>query len=250
MADAPEWALHFGTERRRVVIAGHSHVICVLQALGAAWRDDVSVAYNAVLSDGPPLDDAYWGFVRDVTSDQLIAIMWNGNQHHSSFLVRPDPPISVCDPAVPGGTESGATLVPRAMLAALWEPSFQQLRRALDLLVPERRVVLLGTPPPKRQAEVLANLAREPWFAEAARAHGVSAVDVTGELDRLRMWRIVQQRLREIAGDYGVVFVPGPADAVDGDGFLLAAFSADDATHANGAYGELLCDELERLVAL
>ena len=44
-------------------------------------------------------------------------------------------------------------------------------------------------------------------------------------------------------------FISGPAEAVDDSGFLLERYSADDATHANAAYGDLVCDLLERVEA-
>ena len=248
MSEVATWALHFGNEQRRVVVAGHSHVICILQALGEAPRADVTVAYTRDLHDGPPLDDAYWEFVHSATSTQLIAVMWNGNQHHASFLIQPDPPIRIWDEAA--GAEVGTgLLVPQAMLHALWEPSFTQLRMALELLAPDRRVVVLGTPPPKRGSVAQANLEQEVWFSQVASERGLRIADLVLTDDRvlLAMWSMLQERLCELAQEHGVPFIPCPPEVRDEDGFLLPDYSAHDVTHANAAYGHLICDLLEAM---
>jgi hypothetical protein len=250
VSDQPPWSLHFGVHGRRIILAGHSHVLSVMQALGAHRRDDISVAYSTKLSDGPPFDDQYWRWIHEITTDELIAVMWNGNQHHASFLVQPEPPIVVWGEGQTPSGLAGSMIVPRTMLEALWEPTVAQLRFTLDLLCPDRRVVLLGTPPPKRQDDVLSNLATEVWFREVAGEMGVAIgeLPVTDESDRLNMWTVLQQILARIAVEYEIPFVPSPAIAADSGGYLLRAFSDHDATHANAAYGDAVCDALEELL--
>jgi hypothetical protein len=221
-----------------------------MQALGVNRRDDISVAYCTKLADGPPFDDEYWRWLHETTVDELIAVMWNGNQHHASFLIQPEPPIAVWGDERSSHHLTGSMFVPRAMLEALWAPTVAQLRFALDLMSPDRRVVLLGTPPPKRQADVIANLSTEVWFEEGAREMGVAIGDlpVTGEFERLVMWQVLQRMLETIAAEYSIPFVPSPAKAADSDGYLLRSFSDRDATHANAAYGDAVCDVLEGLL--
>ncbi len=66
---------------------------------------------------------------------------------------------------------------------------------------------------------------------------------------RYKLWRIHSDIVAEHCLRHGIVFVAHPAEAVDGTGFLLAAFHGTPA-HANAAYGALVLAQLRQLAGL
>jgi hypothetical protein len=262
------YKLHFEGSDNRVVLAGHSHVLAVMYGIAESQSSKLAVAYSCEPAEGVPLDNDYWEYVRSVSLGKRVAVMWNGNQHHALFLVETDPPIAVwpawrdrehrVQPRLSGlrrilrleqkPARCSESLVPRSMLQAMWSPTFDQLRFALALLTPDREVVVVSTPPPKRQSLVRANLASELWFAPIAERLGVSVAElpITDEYVRLAMWETLHSQLREVCGEFGVTVIPVPNAAVDSQGFLLPQYSAPDATHANGDYGRLVAGVIEQ----
>lgn len=242
-AGVPPFSLHYGGPAPEVVVAGHSHALSMIRAMSADPSPGIALAYTTELVDGPSLEDAYWEFVAAHCADRVVAVSWNGNQHHASFLIAPDPPIALWSPdrGVLAGVAPGeAVPVSRSTLREYWDWSFVQLHTALSLLGSARRVVMLETPPPKRDATVRANLATEVWFAQVARDLGV-AVDelpICDEDVRYAMWEVIRDATIEIAREYDVPMLHVPRHVLDEDGFLLPEFSAADATHANDDFGD------------
>lgn len=64
---------------------------------------------------------------------------------------------------------------------------------------------------------------------------------------RLAIWIIEMEEVSNLLGRLDIAVLPVPAEAIDADGFLLPDFSANDATHANAAYSELVLRQIERL---
>jgi hypothetical protein len=270
------YSLHSSAAANEIVVAGHSHVLAVMHAIADSGRSDMAVAYTSNPVDGVPLDDSYWDYVHEVSAGKAVAVMWNGNQHHALFLIEPEPPFSVW-PALQGQFErshglavrtrrklarvlrlphsrdvnAGVSLVPRSMLQAMWAPTFAQLEFALSLLVPDRDVIVVSTPPPKRQVVVEQNLSSEAWFVPVAERMGVDIADlpVTDEFVRLAMWKTLHAQLADTCRAYGVPVVPVPSEATDSDGFLLPEYSAPDATHANAEYGRIMCEAMAMWVS-
>lgn len=253
-ATAPQFALHFGGTAPEIIIAGHSHALSMVRAMSAGSLPEIAFAYTANLADGPSLDDAYWEFVARSSANRVVAISWNGNQHHASFLIAPDPGIALWSPArstVVRGAAGTSILVPRSALRQHWEWSFLQLHTALDMLRACRQVVVLETPPPKRDATVRANLASEVWFAQVADELGIAVADLPlcDEKVRYAMWEVVRDTTTEIADEHGVETIRVPRELLDGDGYLLPEFSAADATHANDEFGDEMVRALLTAVA-
>ena len=105
---------------------------------------------------------------------------------------------------------------------------------------------MLATPPPKRDALVVAALYREPFFASKAKelGVGVDTVRLTAERDRLAMWRVTQDLLRHHQVKNGAEFLPVPPEAMDSEGFLRPECAYHDVSHANAAYGALVWSAL------
>lgn len=174
----------------------------------------------------------------------MLGVVWQGNQHNRYFLFDFEEPIRLHDHGDVGA------VVPTSMISALWQPSFGEIDAAVASARADR-VVLLGTPPPKADEAVRAGLAREPVLLRAIAAAGESAdtIPITPAAVRVGLWNILQDDLEAQASRIGAVFVPVPATAQTAEGCLKPEYSLDDATHANGAFGALMFNEMERSLA-
>jgi len=246
----PRFVLH-GAPDPDILVAGHSHALTLLHAVRAGngpTRLTGAVAYNRNYVGAPATDASYWDFVEQNAGDRHVAILWSGNYHLADFLLADGPSMRVYDPRVPARSSAEGTWVPRTMLREHWEHSFDELDQLLPRLrAKARSVIVVSTPPPKRDDHVRVALRRERYFLDQAAAAGVDIdeIPLTAEPDRLAMWYLLQDMLREHALAGGAAFLPVPSDALDSEGFLRPDFSRWDVTHANPRFGQLLWAALE-----
>lgn len=238
-----------------LVLSGDSHV-CALGApcilgLSSARVEPVAREGSTILSvEGPfPRDLAYWQDVVRFSGGRTAAICWGGNQHNQWFLFAPRPLfdfVVASRPDLPADAE--AQLVSESMVRELFWPSVAILSAMIEELArSQARIILLGTPPPKRDEEVIRGyLQKEPLLMKLAAEKGYSMNDVavTPAITRLKLWRVIQDMMAEIATGSGGSFVEVPPETQDDLGFLVPEFWAPDATHANNEYGRLMLNRL------
>jgi hypothetical protein len=235
---------------------GHSHVGCLVGAHDAGLGPASLRAAVAYPADPGHIEDDYWDFLADSATGRTVALVWGGNQYNSAFLIQPDRPFRVYRSTAPAETaqDEPGTWVPREMVSGYWASSFDELARVLRRLVERSRVLVIGTPPPKRQAliagELEGKLDWDPWIAEIAseRKQSSSELPISPEPLRLALWSVIQDRMREEALVSGATFVPVPDSACDPTGVLAPAYSAPDLTHANSEYGGLIWAQIEAAV--
>jgi hypothetical protein len=243
-------------QSRQLVIAGDSHVF----ALGIPHTPGLEEAVLVPMAndrvemlavDGPcPRPLAYWQDVVRFSEGRSAAISWCGNQHHQFFLFAPSPLfdfVMASRPDLP--LEETAELVPEAMVRQVFWPTVAILGAMLGELASKgcSRAFVLGTPPPKGDDDrVRAYLSAEPGLVALAAERGFAIADVplTPPLVRLKLWRVVQEMMAELAGANGASFVEVPPEAQDDTGFLRPEYWVPDATHANHVYGQLLLNRL------
>ncbi len=186
-----------------------------------------------------PEDGAYWRTAREAPG-RVLAVIWSGNQHNRHFIFEFDEPFRLHDCG-----ESGP-VVPDAMISARWEPFLVGMEANVKSVQAEH-LVLMGTPPPKREEEIRAGLAGEPRLLELIAAAGETpdTIRVTPTELRVGLWKILQHDLAAWAARIGATFVPVPASAQTADGCLKPEYSMADSSHANGAFGALMLDEIE-----
>jgi len=109
-------------------------------------------------------------------------------------------------------------------------------------------VAVISSPPPKRDDLIRAGIRREPHYIDLMARLGTSFDDVRVASERLRikLWRLHQDCLAQVAREHGAVHVPAPAEGVDADGFLRPEYAAGDATHANYQYGAIAIAKLKK----
>ncbi|WBH16397.1 SGNH/GDSL hydrolase family protein [Sphingomonas radiodurans] len=233
--------------KAKVVLAGHSHVHALgvpgwpagekpgLVPIKHSTADVVAIVGNR--------DAAYWDLFVESASNRVPAVIWAGNQHYAHFLFRPAVPLDFilsAEPRLP--LNRAAQIVPEEMIRTFLDTSLTPLSRLLGRLAKRSPFppIVIGTPPPKGDLERLcANIRRESVLHDIATKLGVPiAPSSLADLNLIvKLWRLIQTILAEIARETGAVFVPVPQQLITGEGVLHDEFWASDATHANRAYG-------------
>lgn len=237
---------------REYLIAGHSHIF----AMGApqSYRGPLAllktsdrVGYFVMEEWNGRRSDEYWRKLVDWSTGRDVLIAYNGNQHHSSFLFAPRPLFDFVDDYVPMMLD-GATLVPRRLIQAFFEPTVNQLRLLIPKLLTAgcASVRLVGTPPPKADLHVFSQMIRDSEFAKRySQSNGIDLqrAALSPTLLLLKLWRVVQEVTANAATDDRVRFVPVPRQATDDVGFLSKSYYdyvPSDITHANRSFGDLM----------
>jgi hypothetical protein len=175
------------------------------------------------------------------------ALVWEGNQHNSRFMLV-DPPFTVIEPEGCLPDDAEELVIPYRMVRALFELDLQPLAIFLAEHPDPASVFVLGTPPPKPDAELRAGLAKE--FRRRLGSYGLTPeqAPLLRAATRVVSWRTIQESMAAIAERAGAMFIPVPGAAQNEDGTLRAELCAPDATHANEDYGVLMWHELCRAV--
>ncbi|MBX3068676.1 MAG: hypothetical protein KF844_08560 [Cryobacterium sp.] len=239
-----EWTLH-GDPNADVIIAGDSHG-GALQMAEALQSNDVEFKTARVFAKNPeaavPLDAEYWNYVRNFARNKRVVVVWKGNQHNSAFLIRSNPPIKVLGLNGLSSKEQDGQWISRSALKDFFTPSFDGLDSTLFDLSRFSKVVVVGTPPPKRDDFVLKAISNESYFRNFTIETGRDPSEISVERlsNRVALWEILQEILADIARVAMVPFIPSPESARDQDGALKREYCYNDATHANAEYGLLI----------
>lgn len=247
-------------QKRNLLVIGQSHVAAFRAAAKAhreAFPDEprTRVIHTLEEAHAPEFENgiegdrsAFGPKLRAAIEDQIarhdpvVVSVVGGNVHNVLTLLRHPRPFDFVLPEEESGPpfDPGAELIPealvRAVLQARLSPDFARLRALREVAGP---FLQIESPPPVRDA---AYIARQAEQAFRDRAQGEIAA--AGEGVRWRMWRLSSRLLREAVEAMGSRYLPAPAEARDGEGFLRLDFAADP-THGNLAYGALLIRAIE-----
>ncbi len=187
----------------------------------------------------------YWDGVLEHAPGRSVAILWGGNRHLAHFLFAPTPLFDFVvssNPELP--LDETAQIIPEAAMRAFLMAPIQQIeRRVQEITAVAAQVLILGTPPPKKDDDFMrARLAKEPHFVRVASQLGLdpATIPFSPPLLRLKMWMALQGLLQDLAHRTGATFVPVPEAAQTGIGYLNPSCYADDVTHANSHFGTVM----------
>ncbi|WP_152531575.1 hypothetical protein [Mycobacterium sp. UM_CSW] len=250
MGDAPR------TPRSvQLLIVGHSHSWCYGGQFNHPPDDyemkPIDEGRGFMVIGGSPENLGYWDAVVGLAKTFRVAVCWQGNQHaHFMFLEKPFDFALASHPGLV--MDEGVDLVPELQVREVFQPSMPPLEvlltRMLDTGGP--RPIVLGTPPPKADNEAIRRgmQVHAEFFAKLASDRGLhpDKAQLAPAYLRLKLWWLVQQMMRETAERHAVEFWPVSASAMTEEGYLRPEYWAEDATHANAAYGALMLDEYEK----
>lgn len=175
----------------------------------------------------------------------LVSVL-HGSSHSALSLVRHPQPF---DFFLSGHEHlpfiANAQPLPEAVVRRQMEPYLASTIASLAITrmaLPEIRLVHMFAPPPISSEE---QIRRVP---EGFRAH-IDAFGITPLSLRLKYYLLANRIIREgvAALGVGVDFLDAPAQALDEQGGLLEQY-ASGATHGNEQYGELMAQQLHRLI--
>lgn len=181
--------------------------------------------------------------VREFTADDVVFSLIGGNQHAVFSTIQHPRPFDILMPGESGPPAPGAELIPYRVASAFLAEgvegrdgkSIAALRAATDA-----RVIHVMPPPPKRDNGFILSY-HETRFAE----DNIAALGVSSPALRMKVWKLQTRLLQALCAKLGVETMMPSADALDADGFLAEDYYANDATHANASYGEVLLKEIE-----
>ncbi len=239
----------------RILIFGDSHVVALQAAVRRRAAEGITSLVDArrmaKVKDGQTRGDTSFDEILDLSEGlgrgDLVVSAAGGNQHAIfSTIQHPDRFDFLMPGDDAGRIETGVELIPFRTLHAMFRDVLYNSMKKTVVALNKRskaEVRFLHAPPPKPDNDFIIQH-HDPRFAAA----NIASLGVSAPALRLRFWKLQSLVVEEICGELGAGTVPPPVKACDPEGFLLPHYFANDATHANAAYGDLILDELERLV--
>ncbi|GAA4742015.1 hypothetical protein GCM10023264_03900 [Sphingomonas daechungensis] len=235
----------------RILLFGDSHSYAVQRAIekregkgkpAPLKAHRLSKIKNGKMQGDTSLEE-FIEIVRPLRQHDIVISMIGGNQHAVFSTIQHANPFDFLEPGKEAKLQDGAELIPYRMLETAFEKgirngdgkSIEALRKATSA-----RMIHVLPPPPKSDNEFIQQF-HESFFAK----EGIANQGVSSPALRLKFWTLQTRVLEMLCDDLGVELMMPPAKAVDRRGFLARDFYANDATHANHFYGELLLREIE-----
>lgn len=243
-------------EKIRVFIVGDSHTDAIKRALSVRripleTQIEFSAYRYSVTKNGKVIGDLSTEAIVDRIStfgvQDIVVSTIGGNQHQTLSLVQHPIPFELYElgESLPKVDAKPPTIVPRAQMLDFFEKGIrggdgkrmQHLRANASC-----QILHLVPPPPKEDAAHIIKRF-ETKFAEL----GLLEKGVSPATLRLKMWRLQVEILRKLTAEFDIGLLFPPVNALTSEGFLDPVFYANDATHGNVAYGELVLQQLEAL---
>lgn len=233
------------------LLFGDSHTYAIQRAIekrqGKGLPVSVTAYRLAKMKAGKKQGDTsleeFVEIIRKLTPDDLVLSLIGGNQHAVFSTIQHPQRFDFFDPEGRVGVERDVPVIPYRTLANVFEKgirngdgkSLAALRNAT-----RARVVHVVPPPPKKDNAFIHRF-HETHFAN----EGIASLGVSSPGLRLKFWNLQTSLLEKVCAELGVEVLLPPPGAIDAKGFLATDYYANDATHANFAYGELVLREIE-----
>ncbi len=236
--------------RKKILVVGDSHTRALAKAHEArAARElkseglefDINWLRNADGSRGDlEMADALER-AASLQANDMFVISILGTLHNVFGLLEHEKPFDLFS----RGDETlslaeGRVVVPENALWDMLKSNSERNKRIVDLRDKASCPAYhLATPPPKEDSGFI--------MARAARYHErlVAEAGVNLASTRLKLWKLEMRVLAHLCAEWTVQLVLPPAEAQTPEGFLRPEYYANDATHANAGYGELVLRQLE-----
>jgi hypothetical protein len=240
-------------KKPKVLLFGDSHTDALKKALRK--RTNVICDFEAYRYARPKNDGQIGDFseeeilakVAALSPQDIVISTIGGNQHQVVSLIQH--PISfdiMLKGDAPEPVAENDYVIPYAQIREYFENGLRgKDGRRLQALKNSGtcRVFHLVPPPPKEdEAHILKK--QETAFVEA----GLKEKGISPAALRLKIWRLQVQVLQQLTAEWDVGLLTNPDGTRCSKGFLHPDYYAQDATHANAAYGELVFKQIEKLL--
>ncbi|WP_373503573.1 hypothetical protein [Aestuariivirga sp.] len=235
----------------KLLIVGDSHIYALREALETKPElpDGVSIELlrnasekNGTIIGDITVDDAVKRAAA-LTAGDLLVTHYRGNQYNTLGLIQHPRPFDFVMQSVDGGKlQPGAEVIPLQMMRKYFADTLRggygKIMLRLKAACPVRMVCITPPAPKEDNAHIVEGA--ETYFKQ----HGISDIGVTPAPVRLKLWTLQQQALAEFCKENGMIFLGNPTSARDQEGYLRRRYYAEDATHANAAYGVMVLRQL------
>ncbi len=237
--------------KRNVLIVGDSHIYAIKAAVEKATDQHPDFGFSALRlsaeKNGQKIGDIDLAEVlvsaETLRRDDALVMTLRGNQYNTMGLMRHPRPFDVRIPGfadLPDG--SYEELIPYTTAYAYMADSLRRgygKHLARIAKISSAPVFCLSVPSPKEdEAHIMKGA--ETYFRNA----GIGDIGVSPAPLRLKLWELQSRALEAFCSEQGITFLPNPEGTRDASGYLDRSYYADDATHANTAYGTLVLEQL------
>jgi hypothetical protein len=178
----------------------------------------------------------------------MVFLAMLGTGHNLLGLLRSGPDFDFLVGASDRPDPLAQERIPQRALACAFE-EYLETGRPIEKIRAVARVpvVLLSAPPPKESSQFMLDYlmrrAKREKYGRSVERAGIERPD-----SRLKMWALESRVTAKWAQDRGIGFLPAPEKCFNSEGFLARKYYANDATHANAAYGALVLDQIRSSV--
>lgn len=228
---------------KRILVLGNSHTENLRAAAAQAEGLDVQcdVRWVKLKADARfgdlTLDDAF-AALKALSADDVAVLSLFGTSHNVIGLLNHPRPYGIMEPGDPIENLGSAELIPHAALRSEIRAKLTQTATLSGLVEAAPCPVFHLAPPPPKADLSFVNKKSNYRGVDIAEAGFAPAQQ------RLKFWRLEQHVLDEVMTSLGGAAIAPPSEALTDEGFLAEPFHANDATHANLAYGKLVLEQL------
>jgi hypothetical protein len=246
---------------RRLLLVGHSHIHCMVEAYKKTPANTFPMEYvylhgNKKRGDEPDFGD-YVGkqilsklralalkgespeqllsATRQGRSDLLIAICLGGNAHNILGLIKANPPFDFVRRSKPGlPLEKGAQIIPEGAVREILLRRSKTILRGVEAIngVAGGGIVCFESPPPAADDEHVRMHLGE-FFLEKHKGE----FQVVSRFLRFKLWDLASSIMRAECKRVGIPYMLCPQSLLDEGMFMKPEGYADEATHGNTWYG-------------
>jgi hypothetical protein len=242
----------------RLIFIGDIHTDAIKRALKNPQlchkKNVVIEAYRyEKIKDGKPIGDLTENQVDELVSglsrEDMVVSTIGGNLHQTVSLMQHPLAFDFLSnkPDSVARINTDKQLIPYNILYDFFWQGIRsrdgkRLRRLKDHS--QSRIFHLVPPPPKKDTDHILKY-HETLFAKS----GITDRGVSPSELRLKMWRLQLEVLEILTLEYDIELLLPPKESIDSEGFLVHECYANDATHGNKKYGELIIEQLIDLVS-
>lgn len=240
--------------KRNILIFGESHVVAIKQAIKAGSKALAGYNVQAVrltkIKNKTLIGDINIADLRLICrgfdENDLVVSQIGGNQHATLGLIQHPQPFNVFDKD--GHLDQRAPkaeIIPRSTIKDVFKRSIQVNAQCIQEIAWAGRhtTMHLASPPPKTDTAIFLRNVERDYVARGILQNGVSPAKL-----RLCLWEIQHEVLAAMLFEAKTMLLFPPEGTTTPQGYLAPEYYAEDATHANAAYGEKLLQQIAQQI--
>jgi len=235
----------YGNSDAGVFITGHSHTFSLYAKLIQSdfFSSKFGLISHSNFKSPKQVNLDYWKFVVANTKEKVVTIFWNGNQHNIHFLLETKESFNIFQIYQ---QDEYSPVISQERLTQLFKPTFDELRKVIELFPNPNNLKFVQTPAPKSKKFIDSKISSDDFFLNLAKQNNFDPAKIESTTDKLRvsLWEFNNQILGNLASEYAIDVIAVPSESRNEIGLLKEKFYTEDLTHANELYGELVLNQL------